>query len=191
MLRVAKLVNASQSSPGYQIFMAVAKIIPDNSSKETALLAFNILSGTEPYMKLLDKLPASLVNSQVLVDTSQWKILQNWADWWLRPRVLKQLSKAFSDLSTEDWDDMPGTNKQTKCSKNSVPSRKRTVGRRVSVEFYGDSRTSTTWFKGTVISYSRKGYMVSFDGRGPEENEVIYSLNPPSCISHLSGSHAS
>ena len=30
--------------------------------------------------------------------------------------------------------------------------------------------------KGTVISYSRKGYVISFDGCGPEENEVIYSL---------------
>ena len=58
-----------------------------------------------------------------------------------------------------------------------LPSGRRAVGLRVSVEFYNDdSRTSTTWFKGTVISYSRKGYVISFDGCGPEENEVIYSL---------------
>ena len=38
------------------------------------------------------------------------------------------------------------------------------------------ARTSTTWLKGTVISYSRNGYVVSFDGCGPEENEMIYSL---------------
>ena len=33
------------------------------------------------------------------------------------------------------------------------------------------------WYKGTIISYSRKdGYVVSFDGYGPEENETIKSL---------------
>ena len=29
----------------------------------------------------------------------------------------------------------------------------------------------------TVISYSRKGYVVLFDGFVPEENEVVKSLN--------------
>ena len=30
---------------------------------------------------------------------------------------------------------------------------------------------------GTIISYSRKdGYVISFDGYGPEENEIIISL---------------
>ena len=55
-----------------------------------------------------------------------------------------------------------------------LPTGKRAVGLTVSVEFYNDD--SRKWFKGTVISYSRKGYMVSFDGCGPEENEVIHSL---------------
>ena len=240
-LRVAKLVNVSQTSLGYQIFMAVAKLIPDNSSKEIVLLAFNILSGTESYTKLSEKLPSSLVNSQTVINTSQWKTLQTWTDWWTRPQVLRKLSKAFSELDKEDWDDLPGTNNPVESiNKQSIPpnsksvslkplvehmyledrrqavlqvatekgvsisyrvtkshrrtrrapkapekraaltplsSGKRAVGLRVSVEFYNDdSRTSTTWFKGTVISYSRKGYVVSFDGCGPEENEVIYSL---------------
>lgn len=70
-LRVAKLVNVSQTSLGYQIFMAIAKLIPDNSSKDTVILAFDILSGTESYTKLSDRLPSSLVGG--IVDTSQWK----------------------------------------------------------------------------------------------------------------------
>ena len=59
-----------------------------------------------------------------------------------------------------------------------VPTGKSAVGTRVSVEFYcNDSQTTTTWYKGTVIAYSRnKGYVVNFDGCGPEENESIQSL---------------
>jgi len=37
------------------------------------------------------------------------------------------------------------------------------------MEFLNDDE-STTWYKGTVISYLRKGYIVSFDGCGQEEN---------------------
>ena len=62
----------------YQLVMPIAKLIPDSSSKETVLLAFNILSGNEAYTKLSEKLPSSLVNSQKVVDTSQWKTLQTW-----------------------------------------------------------------------------------------------------------------
>ena len=57
-----------------------------------------------------------------------------------------------------------------------MPVGKRVVGLWVSMEFLNDDE-STTWFKGTVIiSYSRKGYIVSFDGCGLEENEVVKSL---------------
>jgi len=42
---------------------------------------------------------------------------------------------------------------------------------RFSVEFYEDvTEQSTIWYKGTMISYSRQvGYVVSFDGYGPEK----------------------
>ena len=51
-----------------------------------------------------------------------------------------------------------------------MPVGKRAVGLRVSMEFLNDE--STTWYKGTVISYSRKRYIVLFDGGDPEENKV-------------------
>jgi len=59
-----------------------------------------------------------------------------------------------------------------------VPTGKSAVGTRVSVEFYSDdTQTTTTWYKGTVIAYSRnKGYVINFNGFGPEENESIRSL---------------
>ena len=48
----------------------------------------------------------------------------------------------------------------------------------LSVEFLDDdTESTTTWYQGTVIAYKpRQGHIVSFDGCGPEENEVIKSL---------------
>jgi len=59
-----------------------------------------------------------------------------------------------------------------------IPAGKKAIGTRLSVEFYEDeSEQSTVWYKGTIISYTRNdGYVVSFDGYGPEENETIKSL---------------
>lgn len=67
--------------------------------------------------------------------------------------------------------------KRSKLITSNVPVAKRAVGLRVSMEFIDDdSEETTTWYKGTVISYSRRGYVVTFDGFGPEENEVVQSL---------------
>ena len=57
-----------------------------------------------------------------------------------------------------------------------VPSGKKSVGLRVSIEFYENDQETTRWYKGTVISYSRKGYIITFDGCGPDEDEVVKSL---------------
>ena len=58
-----------------------------------------------------------------------------------------------------------------------VPSGKKAVGLRVAVEYYNsDDQQTTRWYKGTVISYSSRGYVITFDGCGPDENETIRSL---------------
>ena len=48
----------------------------------------------------------------------------------------------------------------------------------MNVEFYDadGNKSSTTWYKGTVIAYNKQGYIVTFDGCGPEDNETIKSL---------------
>ena len=69
------------------------------------------------------------------------------------------------------------TAKHSKSVTTNLPAGKRAVGLRVSMEFFNDDNyESTTWYKGTVISYSRRGYVVTFDGFGSEENEVVKSL---------------
>jgi len=63
-----------------------------------------------------------------------------------------------------------------------VPNGKRAVGTRLSVEFFDDeTQSTTTWYQGTVIAYKpRQGHIISFDGCGPEENELIKSLKKAS-----------
>ena len=238
-MRVAKQVNPSQSSVGYKIFMAIAKLIPDNSSKEEVMLAFNILSGAEPCTRLQHKLPSTLCGQIQAIDITNWKMTDTWVEWWTRTHVLKKLSKAFSGLTVEEWDDLPGTNnpvesinsqsippniksvslkplvehiyledrrhaclevatnkgvtisyRTTKSLRRTrragkapekstalIPRGKKAIGLLVSVEYYSNElRSSTTWYKGTVISYSCKCYVISFDRFGPEENETIHSL---------------
>ena len=41
---------------------------------------------------------------------------------------------------------------------------------------YKNDQQTTRWYKGTVISYSRNGYIIIFDGCGPDENELVKSL---------------
>ena len=66
---------------------------------------------------------------------------------------------------------------QSSSRSGSIPTGKRAIGTRVSVEFYLDEDQRTTrWYKGTIISYSKQGYLITFDGCGPEENEIIKSL---------------
>ena len=63
-------------------------------------------------------------------------------------------------------------------SLRAIPSGKQAIGTHLSAEFYTDDRQqATTWYKGTVISYNRQqGYVITFDGFGPEENESIKCL---------------
>jgi len=44
-MRVAKIVNPSSLSIGYQVFMSIAKRIPDEPSQDVVLDAFDVLSG--------------------------------------------------------------------------------------------------------------------------------------------------
>lgn len=62
------------------------------------------------------------------VSTSRWKDLETWVDWWKRPHVLKKLTKAYSALNEEDWDDLPGTtNPVESINHQSIPQNLRSI----------------------------------------------------------------
>ena len=192
-------------------------------SKEVVDQAFDVLCGSKSFTLFSSQLPTDLKLVDIAaVSNSRWKDLETWVDWWKRPHVLKMLTKAYSALTKEDWDDLPGTTNpvelincqsipqnlrsislkplvkhiyledrrhatlqvatsniiisyQTKSRKRShrppkppekrsalssryVPTGKKSIGTRVSVEFYDDSsKVSTAWYKGTVIAYNKEG----------------------------------
>jgi len=71
-----------------------------NSSKDKVKLAFNVLSGSEPFTKLSESLPPPLCNSSLgEVDTVRWSRVQTWTDWRTRPAILQKLKKAFSSIN--------------------------------------------------------------------------------------------
>ncbi|MCY3928218.1 MAG: hypothetical protein OXG81_08075, partial [Acidobacteria bacterium] len=93
-MRVAKLVNLP-SSAGYHIFMSIAKRIPDERSQKTVTDAFDVLCGTKSFEIFSSYLPPNLKSLKASdVDTTQWKDIQTWVDWWRKPHVLKKLSAA-------------------------------------------------------------------------------------------------
>ena len=98
-MRVVKLVNLSTSSQGYHIFMSIVKKIPDERSPETVINAFDVFCGFQIFSAQLPPDLKSLKASNV--DTSRWKEIQTWVDWWTR------LSVAYSTLSAEVWQGLP------------------------------------------------------------------------------------
>jgi len=59
-MRIAKLVNSSVASVGYQVFMSVAKLIPENTSQSVVQSAFKVLYSTESFTNLSAHLPPPL-----------------------------------------------------------------------------------------------------------------------------------
>ena len=95
-MRVAKLVHLP-SSAGYHIFVLIAMGIPYERSQKTVIDAFDVLCGIESFELFSIYLPPNLQSLKACdVDTSQWKDVQGWVDWWRKPNVLRKLSSAFS-----------------------------------------------------------------------------------------------
>ena len=162
-MRIAKIVNPSTHSLGYQIFMSVVKLIPDNPSKDKVQLAFNVLSGSELFTKLSERLPPPLCNvSSGEVDTVRWSRVQTWTDWWTRPAVLQKLSKVFSSINDDEWDDLPGTNNPVESiNRQSTPDNLKSVSLKPLVEhlYLEDCRQAVLQIAsevGITISYRKR-----------------------------------
>ena len=145
-MRIAKLINSSVASVGYQVFMSVAKLIPENTSQSVVQTAFKVLSGAEAFTKLSTQLPPPLCSITLgEIDTVRWSRAETWVDWWTRPTVLQKLSKAYSLIDDDDWDELPGTNNPVESiNKQSTPSNVKSVSLKPLLEHFswkiGDKR---------------------------------------------------
>ena len=100
--------------------------------------AFDVLCGVKSFELFSIYLPPNLKSLKAQdVDTSRWKDVQVWVDWWRKPNVLKKLSSAFSSLSFEDWDDLPATTNPVESSnRQSIPQNAKSVSLKPLVEHF-------------------------------------------------------
>jgi len=116
--------------------MNIAKKIPDKPSKEVDQ-AFDILCWSESFTVFSSQLSSPDLQSMdtTVVDTSCWKDLETWVDWWKRPYVLKKLTKTYSSLTAEEWHDLPGmTNPVESINRQNIPQSVRSVSLKPLVE---------------------------------------------------------
>ena len=180
-MRVGKLVNLSSSSLGYQIFVAVVKLIPDNPSREIVKQAFNILAGSEPFTTLAEKLPPPLCNYTIEeVEDTNWTRTQTWIEWWTRPQILKKLCKAYSALDSDDWNELPGTNNPVESiNRQSTPENVKSVSLRPLIEhiYLEDRRQATLQVAtnaGVTISYAvKKRRRIRRPPKAPEKRSAL------------------
>jgi len=150
-MRVGKLVNLSPSSVGYQVFVAVAKLIPDNQSRDIFKQAFNILAGSESFTALADNPPPPLCSYTAdQLDTLNWTRAQTWTEWWTRPQLLKKLCKVYSALDFDDWDEFLGTKNPVKSiNQQSTLDNIKSISLRPLIEhiYLEDRRQATSSYK--------------------------------------------
>ena len=178
-MRVAKLVNISTMSLGYQIFMSVVKLIPDNSSKELVNVACKVLCGLLPFTKLSSHLPPPLNHTSAEeVNTSQWSNLQTWVEWWTRPTVLRKHSKAFSDIDVDDWDELPDSNSPVESiNRQSVPENANLVSLKSLIEYiYLEDRRhaalQVATEKDVTIRYNKNCKRIRRSNKSPEKKSA-------------------
>ena len=108
----------------------------DEPSKQTVDAAFSVLCGLESFETFKDQLPPDLRKFDTTqIDTIKWKDIETWVDWWKRPHVLKKLSKAYSLLPPEEWEDLPGTtNPVESINRQSIPQNVKSVSLKPLVE---------------------------------------------------------
>ena len=139
-MHVAKLVNLSTFSQGYHIFMSVAKriLLIMNIHQRLVMNAFDMLCGTKSFKIFSAQLPPDLKFLKACnVDTSKWRETQAWVDWWTRPQILKKLCGAYSSLSVEDWEDLPGTNNPVESiNRQSTPENTKSVSLKPLIEHF-------------------------------------------------------
>lgn len=116
--------------------MSIAKRIPDEPSPEIVQKAFDVLCGTKSFEAFSCNLPPNLSKlKSSKVDTTLWKNAETWVNWWQRPSVLKKLSKAYTALLKDDWDELPGiTNPVESINRQSIPPNMKLVSLKPLIE---------------------------------------------------------
>jgi hypothetical protein len=81
--------------------------MPYLEHKIDVLLAFDIFNTAQPLIKARNFM--ELTDEELLVKTDGWEKAKNWADWWIRSRILKMFTKSWKTMDDVDWAACPST----------------------------------------------------------------------------------
>ena len=76
--------------------------------KEQVLQVFDILAGQKPLFHVKHLMLKQFADNSTEIRNQHRSMLLCWMKWWTRPIHLKKLCKSYSELSSEEWDALPG-----------------------------------------------------------------------------------
>jgi hypothetical protein len=74
--------------------------MPYLEHKTDMLLAFDIFNTAQPLIKARNFM--ELTDEELLVKTDGLEKAKNWADWWIRSRILKMFTKSWKTMDDVD-----------------------------------------------------------------------------------------
>lgn len=100
-------------------------------------------------------------------------------EWWTRPIVLKKLSKAFSDIDADDWDELPGSNNPVESiNRQRVPKNAKLVSLKplnehIYLEDRRDAALQVATEKGVTIRYNKNRRRTRRSNKAPEKKSAL------------------
>jgi hypothetical protein len=101
------LVKVCVDESAQKLFRKIICKMPYLEHKTDMLLAFDIFNTAQPLIKARNFM--ELTDEELLVKTDGWEKAKNWADWWIRSRILKMFTKSWKTMDDVDWAACPST----------------------------------------------------------------------------------
>jgi len=104
-MHVTRFVNSSTASVGYQVFMAIAKWIPDKPSMGIVQYAFDVLSGVRSFELFPENLLPNL-SSLTSSEVRRYTQSEECSELGGLVEASTSLEEAYSSLTPDEWDDL-------------------------------------------------------------------------------------
>ena len=109
--RVAEKVLSSRDRLRERVFLQIASKIQILESSVTIIACFEALCGVRSVTELLQIVPnlCKADDAEFIDGNCDWSCAKHWAQWWTRCDHLKMLSKSFSNMDDDIWEQCPSS----------------------------------------------------------------------------------
>ena len=110
--RVAEKVLSSQErGREKKVFLQIASKIQFLDGSVSRIACFEALCGVRPVVQLLQIVPTLCMadDAKYIDDNCDWSCAKHWAQWWTHCDHLKMLSKSFSNMEDNIWEQCPSS----------------------------------------------------------------------------------